>query len=76
MTRLTNLLAGLAAAGLLLSQPAAAASAGRTGASIDESEGLAGDRAAGPAIAVILFILLIAALPLFDDDDDGIPSSP
>lgn len=77
MTFLKSALAGAAIAGLLASQPAAAASAARLGSDV-EGENLAGMPAgAGPVVAVLAVFFLAAAVALItDDDDDSEPVSP
>jgi len=70
-----TVLASLAAAGLLLSQPATAASAVRAGSSTGDSEELAGmPSAAIPAIIGILAVAIIAVVSASNDDNK--PVSP
>lgn len=76
MKTFRSALAGMAIAGLLLAQPAAAAS--RAPAPTGESENLAGlPAAAAPALAVLAVFFLAAAVAVIsDDDEDGAPVSP
>lgn len=78
MKFLKSALASAAMAGLLVSQPVAAASAARTAYPVGEGEDLAGlPAAATPAVAVLGIFFLVAAIALItDDDDDGEPVSP
>jgi hypothetical protein len=70
-----SVLASLAVAGLLLSQPAAAASAVRAGSSTGDSEELAGvPGAAIPAIIAILAVAIVAVVSASNDDNK--PVSP
>ena len=72
-------LATLATAGLLIAQPAAAASSNvRSGSAVGESEELAGvPGAALPALIAILAVVLVAVSSASSDDDDHeVPVSP
>jgi hypothetical protein len=71
-----SILASLAATGLLLSQPAAAASAVRAGSATHDSEELAGvPGAALPALIAILAVAVVAVVSASGDDDNK-PVSP
>ena len=74
MKPMKSAFACLAATGLLLSQPAAAASAVRSGSATQDSENLAGAGAALPAIIAILAVAIIAVVSASSDDDN--PVSP
>jgi hypothetical protein len=77
MTLTRSILAGLAAAGLLVAQTAAAAIPARTSADIGQSEEVAGAPGAGPVVGAILLVLVIfGIMALTDDDEDGFPISP
>ena len=77
MKALKTTLAALAAAGLAVAQPAAAAPA-RTASPVADSEQLAGGvpGAAWPAILAILAFAVIALIPASSDDDEDAPTSP
>ena len=77
MTQIKSAFAGLAAAGLLVSQVAVAApvSGIRTGAAVDDSEGLGGMAAgSAPVIALLALMAVVAAIAVIDDG--GEPVSP
>jgi hypothetical protein len=76
MKPIKSILAGLAATGLILSQPAAAAGAVRTGSPSQSSEKLAGTSGAAiPALIAILAVAVIAVVSA-SNDDNKIPVSP
>ena len=76
MARFNTMLAVLAAAGLTLAQPAAAAT--RTAAPVGESESLSdvppGSAAVIGLIGLLGFVFIIMAIT--EDGDDDFPSSP
>jgi hypothetical protein len=75
MKSMKSALACLAATGLLLSQPALAASAIRGGSPAQDSEELAGvSGAAIPALIGILAVAIVAVVSASSDDDK--PVSP
>ena len=74
MTRFSNALAVLAAAGLLVAQPALAAA--RVGTAVGDSESLADSPGAGPAIGAIALVALLSLILLIDGGDDDTPASP
>jgi hypothetical protein len=75
MKPMKSALACLAATGLLLSQPAAAASSVRSGSPTQDSEELAGvPGAALPALIAILAVAVVAVISSSSDDDK--PVSP
>ncbi len=78
MTIFSRALAGVAAAGLLLSQAATAAPVAdaRAGAPIAQAEGLGGSSAATPAFAVLAVFIAVGLVLLLDNDDDEKPLSP
>lgn len=78
MTILKSAFAGVAAAGLLVSQVAVAAPAGvRTGAMVDDSEGLGGMAPGStPVIALLALMAIVAAVVVIDGDGDDEPVSP
>jgi hypothetical protein len=79
MKPIRTALASVAAAGLLIAQPAAAAADVRTGSAVGESESLAGGgvpSAAWPAIIAILLVAAVAIISASGDDDDFEPVSP
>lgn len=79
MTFLKSALAGTAAAGLLLSQaaPAATVSGSRTGANIEQSEELGLPAASTPMFALLAVFLAIGVVLLVEGgDDDETPVSP
>jgi hypothetical protein len=74
MKPIKSVLAGLAGAGLLLSQPAAAAT--RAASDVRDSEQLAGfPSAALPALIAILAVGIVAVVSSSNDDNDN-PVSP
>ena len=76
MKPMKSALACLAATGLLLSQPAAAASAVRASSLTGDSEELAGvPGAAIPALIAILAVAIVAVISASGDDDNE-PASP
>ena len=76
MKPIKSALACLAAAGILLSQPAIAADTMRSGSPSHDSEQLAGvPSAAIPAIVGILAVALVAIIAASNDDDNR-PASP
>ncbi|WP_126173992.1 hypothetical protein [Altericroceibacterium xinjiangense] len=79
MKTMKSVLASVAAAGLLVSQPLAAAPA-RADSASKQTEGMAGFGAGGPMVATIavLAVAIAALVPVvFDDDDDvTVPVSP
>jgi hypothetical protein len=79
MTIFTRALAGVAAAGLMLSQSATAAPVAdsRVGAPVAQAEGLGGSSAATPALAVLAIFIAVGLVLLLDSgDDDESPTSP
>ena len=79
MTIFKTALAGIAAAGLMVSQVAIAApvAGSRGGAGIDESEGLSGMAAgSAPVIALLALMAVVAAVAVIDDGGDEEPVSP
>ena len=75
MTRLSNALAVLAAAGLLAAQPALASA--RVGAATGDGESLTDSPGAGPAIGAIALVALLSLILLINDgSDDDTPTSP
>lgn len=77
MKPIRTALASLAATGLLVASPVAAAADVRTGSSLEESEGLAGATAAAwPAIIAILLVGVVSVVSATGDDDDFEPVSP
>jgi hypothetical protein len=76
MKPIKSALACLAATGLILSQPAAAATAARSASTTADSEHLAG--ASGAAIPALLAILAVAVVAVISasGDDNKIPASP
>lgn len=80
MKPIRTALASVAAAGLLVAQPAAAAADVRSGSAVGESESLAGGvpSAAWPAIIAILLVGIVSIISASgdDDDDDFEPVSP
>ncbi len=75
MKPMKSALACLAATGLLLSQPAAAAGAVRSSSPTQDSEELAGvPGAALPALIAILAVGIVAVISASNDDDN--PVSP
>ncbi len=77
MKPIKSVVAGLAAAGLLLSQPAAAAAA-RTASPSRDGEQLAGvPSAALPAIIAILAVAIVGIIAASTDhNNDNVPVSP
>jgi hypothetical protein len=76
MKPIKSVLAGLAATGILLSQPVAAAGAVRSGSPTHASEQLAGvPGAAIPALLAILAVAVVAVISASNDDDNA-PASP
>lgn len=78
MTLLKSALAGAAMAGLLVSQPVAAASVGRAASPVGEGESLAGVPGTAAPVFAVLGVFFIAALVALvsDGDDDDEPVSP
>ena len=79
MTQIKSAFAGLAAAGLLVSQVAVAApvSGSRTGAAVDDSEGLGGMApGSAPIVALLALMAVVAAIAVIDDGGDDEPVSP
>ncbi|MXP42438.1 hypothetical protein GRI75_12380 [Altererythrobacter soli] len=78
MKPIRTALASLAAAGLVIAQPALAAADVRAGSAVEESEGLAGGiaSAAWPAVIAILLVGIVALVSAESDDDDFEPVSP
>jgi hypothetical protein len=76
MKPIKSLLACLAATGIVLSQPAAAAGAVRSGSPAHDSEQFAG--VPGAAIPAIIGILAVAVVAIIasSNDDDNAPASP
>jgi hypothetical protein len=76
MKPIKSTLACLAATGLILSQPVAAAAAGRSASPTGDSEELAGvPGAAFPALIAILAVAIVAVISASGDDDNE-PASP
>jgi hypothetical protein len=76
MKPMKSAFACLAATGLLLAQPAAAASAVRASSPTGDSEELAGvPGAALPALIAILAVAIVAVVSA-SSDDDNVPASP
>jgi hypothetical protein len=77
MKMFKSILAGLAAGGLLLSQSAMAAAPVRVGTPVGDAEGQSIPPGSGPVLFALFAVLLVVTLPMiFDDDDDGFPTSP
>ena len=77
MKPMKSALACLAAAGILLSQPAAAAGVARTGSASHDSEQLAGTPGAAlPAIIAILAVVVVSVIAASGSHKDHHPTSP
>ena len=77
MKPMKSAIACLAAAGILLSQPAFAAGAARSGSSANGSEQLAGTPGAAlPAIIAILAVAVVAVVAASGNHKDHHPTSP
>ena len=70
MTRLSNALAGLAAAGLALAQPTVAAAQDSEGGMLADSPG------AAPVIGLLALLGVLFGIMALTDDDDESPVSP
>lgn len=78
MTILKSVLAGTAAAGLLVSQVATAApiSSTRTSANVGQGEELGLPAASTPMFALLAVFLVVGTVLLIEGDDDETPVSP
>jgi hypothetical protein len=73
VTRISNALGALAAAGLLLAQPAAAAV--RSGSPVGDSEKI--EPGSGMVVGLILLLAVVfGIMAITDDDGSNSPSSP
>lgn len=79
MTQIKSAFAGLAVAGLLVSQVATAAPAAgsRSGAAVGESEGLGGlAPGSTPIVALLALMAVVAAIAVIDGGGNDEPVSP
>jgi hypothetical protein len=67
-----NAMAAFALTGLVLSQPALAASANRSGSPVDRADGIAG----ASTISILLAALVVGAVVAIIADDDGSADRP